>query len=82
MSGEMIRRVADAIQAKCKERGFNECPAPLIHHVSAAAIAAMREPTEAMADAGAIETDSEEDAIECWNAMIDEALREDAANVR
>ncbi len=41
-----------------------------------AAIEAMREPTEAMADAGTTETNSEEDAIECWNAMINAAIRE------
>lgn len=39
-----------------------------------AAIAAMREPTEAMADAG--RWDAEDDGpFPCWRAMIDEALK-------
>lgn len=37
---ETIERVAKAIQAKCLERGYRECPAPLVHHVAGAAIEA------------------------------------------
>jgi hypothetical protein len=36
-----IERVAQAIQAKCVERGYRGCPAPLVHHVAGAAIEAV-----------------------------------------
>lgn len=36
-----IEHVAEAIQAKCRERGWKECPAPLLHHVAGAAIDAL-----------------------------------------
>lgn len=71
---EMIDRVAEAIRLRGCERGYPISPM-VVHHLAAAAIEAMREPTEAMADAGTTETNSEEDAIECWNAMINEAMK-------
>jgi hypothetical protein len=37
---DIIKKVADAIQDKCRERGFNGCPEPLVHHVALAAIEA------------------------------------------
>ena len=68
---EMIERVAKAIE-DADANGFSKLP---YWACARAAIEAMREPTEAMADAGTTETNSEEDAIECWNAMIAEALK-------
>ena len=70
---EMIERVANAIQVKCKERGYPECPAPLVHHIAAAAIEAMREPNYEMRHADAV-NEWPEDAEACWKAMIDAAL--------
>lgn len=37
---DIIDCVARAIQAKCTERGYTGCPAPLVYHVAAAAIEA------------------------------------------
>lgn len=69
---EKIEQVAKAIQAKCKERGYPECPAPLVHHIAVAAIEAMREPTEAMNIVGAEEWPNH---YKIWTKMIDEALK-------
>jgi hypothetical protein len=69
---EMVERVAKAIQEKCHERGYKGCPEPLITHVAAAAIEAMREPTEHMIVEG---KRLEDRPRKVWQAMIDEALR-------
>lgn len=37
---DIIKKVAEAMQAKCQERGYKGCPEPLVHHVAAAAIEA------------------------------------------
>jgi hypothetical protein len=68
---EMIERVAKAIQAKCLERGYRECPASLIHHVAAAAIEAIREPTEEMCNAADWQQQSE---VNQYQRAIDAAL--------
>lgn len=70
---EMVERVAESLRASMP--GLTNPEAWPWKTLARAAIEAMREPTEDMADAGAIETNSEEDAIECWKAMIEEALR-------
>jgi len=73
---EKLVEVTQAILAVMAERG-----GPIstrLHEAQAyarAAVEALREPTEMMAEAGSIETNSEEDAIECWIAMIDEILK-------
>jgi len=72
----MIERVARAIQDRCRERGFNVCPAPLVHHIAAAAIEAMREPTEEMVDACDINIPTEGMIYGVWRDMIDAALKE------
>ena len=70
---EMVRRVAWAICAPNGGLGCcGECGA--IVERARAAIAAMREPTEAMVSAAdAVGIDS--DPTEYWPAMIDEALK-------
>jgi hypothetical protein len=45
---EMIEKVARAIQAKCRERGLRPIPDYGVHHLAAAAIEAMREPSDEM----------------------------------
>jgi len=75
---EMRERVARALAQTNHARDWDhmtEAGKSWWRTEAAAAIVAMREPTQAMADAGAIETSSEEDAIECWIAMINEALK-------
>lgn len=62
---EMVGRVARVLQERLGGSGDYEGTAR-------AAIAAMREPTEAMLDA-----DGGVDAIDCWHAMVDAALAED-----
>jgi hypothetical protein len=64
---EMVDRIASAIV----DAGYNPATARPIAKI---AIAAMREPTNRMLDSGAdqLECDGEK---ECWQAMIDEALK-------
>ena len=73
---EMVERVAKAIQAKCVERGYREVPVPLVHHVAAASIEAMREPTGSMISASAKCNIDPEMTLhkQRWQAMIDAAL--------
>lgn len=85
---EMVERVRDAIEmAIHKAGGFQLMSQQGGNSVARAAIKAMREPTEAMTKAGNIEivtpgdeedhlTDlDDEEAGQCWQAMIDEALK-------
>lgn len=72
MTDSMVERVARVIIA-----GFDEVTEPEERedclNLARAAIAAMREPTEAMVEAG--ETFVEYSASACWDRMIDEALK-------
>ena len=69
---DMIERVAEAIRLRSCERGHPVHPA-VAHHLAAAAIEAMRDPTEAMVDR--CWTDQVIDYPDlCWKSMIDEVL--------
>lgn len=72
---DMIDRVAEAMRLSAIERGQ---PIPAIaRHLAAAAIEAMREPTEAMKRAGFEFTGDPcwpEDVGRAWQTMIDAAL--------
>jgi hypothetical protein len=86
---EMVDRVAQAILAVNVPRAnWDYCKSVPDHplytqsiELARAAIEAMREPTEAMIEAGSTAADHEfgtiglEAAKEAWNLMIDEALR-------
>ena len=76
---EMIELAAKAAHAKAYEtRGNNGVPlSPDWREVVRAAITAMRNPTEAMADAGELNhvDGSRIDAISVWQSMIDAALK-------
>jgi hypothetical protein len=66
---EMIERVAVAINDRLRERGGKPIPFHMMRHTAAAAIEAMREPTDEMVKAGV--------NLWCeraWDAMIDAAL--------
>lgn len=70
MPGEMVERVAAAIFV-CRDTGrdFNTA-------LARAAIAAMREPTEAMVDEGWQPFDADRDDVaDAYRSMIDEALK-------
>jgi len=71
----MIDRVAKAMVAKAVERGFAPVPPPILHHLAAAAIEAMREPTIEMMDA--LDDGDEDQGLEHgWRMAIDAALAE------
>ncbi len=75
---EMIERVAKAIYDRTLEDDqLADYGLPMADAITCAkaAIEAMREPTQDMLNAGkAIMTDYD-DSLECWQAMIDEALK-------
>ncbi|MEH2501224.1 hypothetical protein V1290_000035 [Bradyrhizobium sp. AZCC 1578] len=79
---EMIERVAKAIQRRALERGTNPVHPAAIHHLAAAAIEAMREPTVEMLVAAQEDwmcvRAAEERGDFIWRAMIDAALNEGA----
>lgn len=67
---QWLRREGDAKDGLAAENDM-----PLYEFMFRAAIAAMREPTEGMCDAGVDSgIDTAGDARECWQAMIDKAL--------
>jgi hypothetical protein len=79
---EMIERVAEAIRLRSCERGYPVHPA-VAHHLAAAAMEAMREPTPAMHDAAwaaslepnePMQPDFPDINAGIWQAMIDEAI--------
>lgn len=77
---EMIKRVAEAMRLRAIERGHPIHPA-MAHHLAAAAIEAMREPTEGMyraayaANGGKWADDEYEPPPKvCWREMIGAAL--------
>ncbi len=71
--GEMIDRVAKAIyDAMDIADGLNMTAAETY---ASAAIAAMRQPTDAMVNAGRDMYPPDQDCIPVWETMIDEALR-------
>lgn len=79
---EMVERVARAIQA-FDGHAAAEGVKPGYEAIARAAIAAMREPTEAMMQEGALHLRMADDAVsttandaaDTWRAMIDEALK-------
>lgn len=72
---EMIERVAEAMRLRAIERGHPIHPA-MVHHLAAAAIEAMRGPTDDMlsaaCEAGALDDDPE--IIMIYDTMIGAAL--------
>jgi hypothetical protein len=95
MMSEMIERVCRALCSEWAvdpdgTEGFLLESAPLVpdkgepnwtgyEPLARAVIEAMREPTEAMTDAGWRRIDERDDAAENWRLMIDEALRTEKA---
>lgn len=75
---EMIERVTKAIETALQQHGDADIRAGLvfldISKVARAAIEAMREPTDAMDEEGAIFSDCNA-ATPTWQAMIDAALK-------
>ena len=74
---DMVERVAFAIAKARRDAEGQVRPSQLYEHLARAAIAAMREPTPQMLDAGANEfrllrVDNFEQDV--WDAMIDAAL--------
>lgn len=75
---EMVERVKTALaNAEISHHRSEACPERW-EAMALAAIAAMREPTGAMLEAGSQNAGSAE-AIWAWTAMIDEALRTETA---
>lgn len=85
-AGNMVERVADAIgcldsdrcirfRADGKARTPPKPPCDRCLEAARAAIAAMREPTEAMRNAAAIDSIGPHDMQIFWEEMIDEALK-------
>lgn len=76
---EMVERVARAIQATRGPRENWDRVTPATRDLwmadARAAIEAMREPTEAMTDAGWRRIEERDDAAENWRMMIDAALK-------
>lgn len=70
---EMIKRVAAAIQLRGMDRGYH-VPAGVLHHLAAAAIEAMREPTEDMTK-DPVDGHPYPVRVETWQEMIDAALK-------
>ncbi len=81
MTDDLVERVARAMfvveSDDPDDPGVWEYAAENYRALARAAIEAMREPTEAMIDAGAIYADCN-GAHGAWQAMIDAALKEDA----
>jgi hypothetical protein len=83
---EMVERVALAVFKKEQEIRLRSIEQAVIgkaryYLIAEAAIAAMREPTEAMRTAGELHGIDSDCKLECselnvWQAMIDEALKE------
>ena len=74
---EMIERVAEAIRLRSCERGYPVHHA-VAHHLAAAAIAAMREPTANVVAAHHVvpdDNDFKERAADNWRNLIDAALK-------
>jgi hypothetical protein len=75
---EMIDRVQEAIKRRATDRGHSIHPA-VIRHLAAAAIEAMREPTDAMASSPMATCYNsgpygDKEVRRIWGAMIDAAL--------
>lgn len=72
--GEMLDRVAAALEPKCRAFGQGDMPMSVAREFARAAIEAMREPTPQML---ATFADGDDPAYaEDWRAMIDAALDE------
>ncbi len=76
----MIERIAQAIYEAAGDAAedYEEwCSMPMAEAAARAVLAAMREPTEAMCDAGHLgHYITRDDANDVWRAMIDAALKE------
>ena len=77
---EMVDRVARAIKTRFDDRADGVMIMDFARDLAEVAIAAMREPTLAMFEAGDFQTPSfsegdPERATRVWRAMVDEALR-------
>jgi hypothetical protein len=71
---EMVERVAEAIRLRSIERGHPIHPV-MVRHLAAAAIEAMREPTEEMINAGWKMLPFEHPPEYPYREMIDAALK-------
>ena len=71
---EMIERVAKAIDESSQPPGCADYSI-LMKNAAVAAIKAMREPTDAMVDAGDMWADAPGYSAKAWRAMIDAALK-------
>jgi hypothetical protein len=87
---EMIERAAEAIRLRAMVRGYS-VPAPVLHHLAAAAIEAMREPTAAMTDAAHASSLCGDEPMgpdfpaintRIYRAMIDAALTSGVGNCK
>lgn len=67
---KMVERVQKAIESLTQHHTGSSSEA-----LARAAMAAMREPTEAMVNAGGEIENSNRVAVEIWQSMIDEALK-------
>lgn len=78
MSGEMVERVARAIATTARFPNFTDEVRDTFLPHARAAIAAMREPTETMRDAGTMADEDQwaGNPPRVWRAMIDAALAE------
>lgn len=87
MTESMVERVARAIEASLGGRTNSSDVNPIIDPLhpdlraalpgmARAAVAAMREPTEAMKEAGATYCQEYADSLDAYHAMIDAALKE------
>lgn len=75
---EMLDQVSAALDKCGQERGCR-IPTGMLRHLAAAAVAALREPTDAILKVGGSQLDedwcSETNALHIWRAMIEEMLR-------
>ena len=70
-NSEMVERVAKVLER------MTDSPPATYEELACAAIAAMREPTEAMCDAGANDRPGRQQSYaDVWRAMIDAALKD------
>lgn len=75
MSNEMFERVANGISVKLKALGYMKAANNYSSMLAKAAIEAMREPTQAMLDAGAYDLDISLE--QQWERMINAALKDE-----
>ncbi|MCK1445413.1 hypothetical protein IVB43_23800 [Bradyrhizobium sp. 48] len=77
---EIVQRMAKAIEAEIFKIEPGSTPQMRLENAARAALQAAREPTEAMEKAGAHKWDedwcTQTNALNMWQAMIDEAVKD------